>query len=252
MQLPIVRGRGCGSLACALSLFVLAPLALASSLDSVSLRWGSAALDAGNQSSSSTSSPALLLPQLELRGSTSTIFAQLVREAGLSGGIATSEEGCLRAPEQAISVAGETKFESAAAQIAKTSTGTGLRRQDGVADLFPSGMVPHLLAMRVSFDWDDATPVREIVDRLRQLPDVAGEAIRLGLREAPIEGASTSLCIRNCSEAPTSVPVPQTANQLPLLTVLNRIVLGHKGTVWNYEEHQCRGARLFSITVIGQ
>ncbi len=44
MQLPILRGRGRLSLACAFSVFVLAPLALAAPLDSGSLRWDSAAL----------------------------------------------------------------------------------------------------------------------------------------------------------------------------------------------------------------
>ncbi len=209
---------------------------------------------AGNQSSRSTTSPELLLPQLELRGSTSTIFAQLVREAGISGGIAASEEGCSRAAERAISIAAGTKFGSAVAQIAKTNTGAELRLQDGVANLFPSDIVPPLLAVRVSFAWDDATPIREVVDRLRQLPQIVKEAARQGLREAPFEGASTSICIRNCSgtEASRPVPIPQTADEAPLLSVLNRIASAHQGAVWNYEEHQCKDTRFFSITVISE
>ena len=207
---------------------------------------------ADNQSPGSTGFHELVLRQLELRGSASTIFAELVKEAGLSGGIAASEERCSRPPEKAISIPAGTTFDVAVGWIANPNTGTGLRRRDGVANLFPSGAVPPLLAVRVSFAWDDATPVREIVDRLRQLPKVSEEATRLGLREAPIEGGSMPLCIRNCSEASSPMPISQTANDASLVTVLNRIVSSHQGAVWSYEEHQCKGGRLFSITVISE
>lgn len=192
------------------------------------------------------------LPQLELRGSTSTLFARLIRQSGLSGGIATSDGGCAHIPEQTVSITSGTTFDKAVSQIANVKAGLGLQREDGVANLFPSGLVPPLLAIRVNFAWDDASPAREVVDRLRQLPEIVQEATRLGLQEAPIEGGSTSLCIRNCVESSRPASVLETVTKVPLLTVLNRIVQAHKGAVWNYEEHQCEGTRVFSLTVTSE
>src|SRR5580700_2586094 len=46
----------------------------------------------------------ITLPELELRGTTPTMFAALLRESGLSGGIAVSNQECSQGPEFSVSV----------------------------------------------------------------------------------------------------------------------------------------------------
>jgi hypothetical protein len=202
----------------------------------------------------SPKSSSATLSELQLRGSAPTMFATLVREVGLSGGVATSNEGCSRGAEGTVSVPAGTSFEKAVTQIAKLRTASKWQLDDGVANFFPAGGVPPLLEVQIrSFSWDRATPVREVLDRLRQLPEVIQEASKIGLREAPIEGGSSTICIRgDCSEKTKPATMPETEESVSLLTVLNRLVRAHNGAVWDYSEYRCDNGSLFSLSVLSE
>jgi len=199
-------------------------------------------------------SSGIVLPELQLRGSLSTMFAALVKEAGLSGGVATSNKGCFHGPEGSIFVSAGTSFDKAVAQVAMTRAASQWQLRDGVANLLPGGGAPPLLQVQVrSFTWDKATPVREVLDRLRQLPEVAEEASKLGLREAPLQGGASTICIRgDCSEKPKAETMLETDEGVSLFTVLNRVVQAHRGTVWNYSEYRCDNGTLFSLSVLSE
>ncbi len=63
-----------------------------------------------------------ILPELKLSGTVPAVFATLVREAGLSGGVATRNPDCSHGPEISISVPAGTSFEKVLRQIADSKT----------------------------------------------------------------------------------------------------------------------------------
>ena len=198
--------------------------------------------------------PSVVLPELQLRGPVSTTFTTLVREAGLSGGVATLNDGCSQGQEVAISLPAGTSFDKALAQVAAIKPKSEWQRRDGVANLFAAGGVPPLLKLRIhSFEWDRNAPIKEVIDRLRQLPEVSEEAIKLGLREAPIGGGTSAICLRgDCSQKPRPATEPETEQDVSLLTLLNRIVQAHSHAVWDYSEYHCDGGALFSLSALAE
>ena len=199
--------------------------------------------------------PALsvLLPELDLQGTTSASFATLVREAGFSGGVAISNEQCSHGAESSISIPAVTRFDVALGQFAnKTMFEWQLR--EGVVNLFPAGSIPPLLEVQIhKFEWDRATPVPELIARLRQLPEVSEEASKLGLEEAPIEGSASAICIRgDCRNKPQQKSIIEAEKGATLLTLLNRIVWAHSGSVWIYSEYRCTKGKLFSLEASAQ
>jgi len=202
---------------------------------------------------SSPAFPIASLPKLELHGSIPTIFATLVKEANLSGGVAGLEEECLRS-EESMSITAGTNFDTALASFAKLRARSTWQHNDGVANLFPTGAVLQLLQVQIaSFTWDATTPIPEVIAQLRRLPEVTQEVWRLGLREAPFEGGGSAMCVRgDCTPQPRPQPSLKTEKEVPLVTLLNRIVRAHKGGVWDYEERRCGSSTSFSLTVISE
>jgi len=196
----------------------------------------------------------IALPELELRGTTPVMFATLVREAGLSGGVVISNQECSQGQEFSISVAAGTTLDKALDQVAKVGTTSGWQVQDRVANLLPVGFVPPLLQVHIhKFEWDRAAPLREVIDRLRHLPEVSEGAQRLGLKETPFEGGMSQMCIRgDCTQIPRPEPVPEVEEDATLLSVLNRIVQAHDHAVWNYSEYRCNKNTQFSLDLMAE
>ena len=197
----------------------------------------------------------VVVQDLQLRGTVPVMFATLVREAGLSGGVAISNRDCSHGPEGSISVPAGTSFYRALGQVAKSKAMSEGQLRGGVANLLPAYGVPPLLQVRLPrFEWDRTTPVREVIDRLRQLPEVSEEALKLGLKEAPLEGSGISaVCLgHDCGEKPKSVPILETEEDATLLTVLNRIVRAHSGAIWSYTEYHCDKHTLFSLEALAE
>jgi hypothetical protein len=196
----------------------------------------------------------ITLPELELRGTTPTMFAALVREAGLSGGVAISNQECSQGPEFSISVAAGTTLDKALGQVAKSGTTSKWQVRDGIANLLPVGFVPALLQVQIRrFEWDRTAPMREAIDRLRHLPEVSAEALKLGLKEAPFEGEMSQLCIRgDCSQKPKPEQALEMEEDVTLLTVLNHIARAHAGSIWNYSEYRCDQNTRFSLGVLAE
>ncbi len=196
----------------------------------------------------------ITLPQLELRGTTPTMFAALVRESGLSGGVAISNQECSQGPEFSVSVAAGTTLDKALGQVAKSGTTSKWQVRDGIANLLPIGFVPPLLQVQIRrFEWHRAAPMREALERLRQLPEVSAEALKLDLKEAPFEGGTSSLCIRgDCSQKPKPEQALEMEQDATLLTVLNQIARAHPGSIWNYSEYRCEQNSLFSLSVLAE
>ncbi len=93
----------------------------------------------------------------------------------------------------------------------------------------------------------------EVIARLRHSPEVSEEASRLGLKEAPFEGGASVICLRgDCSEKPKPAPMLETDEGATLLTILNRIVEAHNGSVWSYSEYRCGADTLFSVEVLAE
>ncbi len=126
--------------------------------------------------------------------------------------------------------------------------------QNGVVNLLPAGGLPALLQVRIRrFEWDPEAPLREVLDRLRQLPEVSEGARKLGLQEAPLEGGAISICIgSNCDRTPRQVKELELEEDATLLAVLNRIVQAHGHAAWSYSEYHCNKGTLFSLSVLGE
>jgi hypothetical protein len=196
----------------------------------------------------------IALPELELRGTTPVMFATLVREAGLSGGVVVSNQECSQGPEFSMSVAAGTTLDKALDQVTRGGNTFGWQVQDHVANLLPVGFVPQLLQVHVhKFEWDRAAPLMEVVDRLRHLPEVSEGAQSLGLKETPFEGGMSRMCLRgDCAQMPRPEPVPEVEKDATLLSVLNRIVQAHDHAVWNYSEYRCNKNIQFSLGVMAE
>ena len=208
--------------------------------------------NANEQASVSSASSSVVLPELQLRGSAPTMFATLVKEAGFSGGVAASNRGCLQPPEEAVSIAAGTNFENAVAIVARFGSRSKWNVRRGVALFLPDGYVPPLLEVQIqSFTWDKNMPLREVLARIRQLPQVTEAAAKLGLSEAPFEGGATRVCIRNCREEVSPQMVVETERNVQLLAVLNRVAQAHKA-VWDYSEFRCERGTLFSFGVLAE
>jgi hypothetical protein len=193
----------------------------------------------------------IVLQTIQLRGTTPTMFATLVREAGLAGGVALPNEGCSQGTEGSISVPAGMSLNVALEQVAKTRAMSKWQLQDGVLNLLLAGGPPPLLQVRIPrFEWDGGAPVGEAIDRLRQLPEVSQQAVKLGLREAPIEGGTSAVCIRgDCGQKQRRAALPEMEENATLLAVLNQVVHAHAGAVWIYSEYHCDKGRLFSLEV---
>ena len=75
-----------------------------------------------------------------------------------------------------MSIPAGTNFENAIALVAKLGPGSKWNVQGGVVVFLPDGVVPPLLQVQIqSFAWDKSMPVREVLDRIRQLPEVTGQ-----------------------------------------------------------------------------
>jgi hypothetical protein len=207
--------------------------------------------NASAQAPVSSTSSGVVLPELQLRGPAPTTFATLVKEAGLSGGVAGSNQGCSRPPVRSVSVPAGTTFENAVALVAKLGSRSKWTVQGSVVVFLPNGVVPPLLRVQIqSLTWDKTLPLREVLDRIRQLPEVTEAASKLGLAEAPFEGGASTICLRgNCGEDAQPQMVVETEESVPLLTLLNRVAQVHKA-VWDYSELRCEKGTLFSLGVL--
>ncbi|HXC42388.1 MAG TPA: carboxypeptidase-like regulatory domain-containing protein [Candidatus Dormibacteraeota bacterium] len=197
----------------------------------------------------------IFLPELQLRGTLPIMFVRLVEEASLSGGAVISSHECSQGPEGSISIAAGTSLDLALGELAKSSATSKWQIEDGVVNLLPAdAAVPPLLQVRIRrFEWDRTTSVREVVDRLRQMPEVSEEASKLGLKEAPLEGGTSVICIRgDCSKKPKPVPELEMEEGVSVLTVLNRVVQAHSDAVWSYSEYRCDKGTLFSLDVLAE
>ncbi len=192
--------------------------------------------------------------ELQLRGSAPTMFATVVKRAGLSGGVLVSNNGCSHPPEKVLSLPAGIKFENAVARIANLGPKSKWSVQDGVADFLLDGVVSPLLQVQIeSFTWDKATPFRVVLGRVRQLPEVIEAASKLGLREAPYGGGASAICVRGgCGEKAQPESVIETEKNVPLLTLLNRVAQAHNGAVWDYSEFHCDKGTLFSLSVLAE
>jgi hypothetical protein len=182
------------------------------------------------------------------------MFGSLVREVGLAGGVAITHEDCSHGQEGAVSVPAGTSFDAALGQVVRNKSMSEGEPRVGVANLLPASGPPPLLLVHIrEFEWDRTAPVREVINRLRQLPEVSGETLRLGLREAPIEGGMSVICIQgDCSQQPKPLPVLESEEGEALITMLNRIVQAHRGSVWSYSEYRCGKDTLFSLDVLSE
>lgn len=201
-----------------------------------------------------SSSSSAVLPELQLRGSAPTIFATLVKDAGLSGGVAGSNQGCSRPPARAVDVPAGTNLETAIALVAKLGPKSKWNVQRGVVVFLPDGVVPPLLEVQIrSFTWDKSMPLRGVLDRIRQLPEVTAAAAKLGLAEAPFEGGASPICLRgSCGEKAQPQMLIETEQNVPLLALLNRVAQAHSGAVWDYSEFHCDSGTLFSLSVLAE
>ncbi len=78
------------------------------------------------------------------------------------------------------------------------------------------GFVPPLLQVQIRrFEWDRSAPMKEAIARLRDLPEVSAEALKLGLKEAPFEGGVSQL----------EQALEMMEEDATLLTVLNHIAV---------------------------
>jgi hypothetical protein len=102
-------------------------------------------------------------------------------------------------------------------------------------------------------EWDRSAPLREAIARLRSLPEVSAEALKLGLKEAPFEGGMSQICIRgDCSQKPKPEQALEMEEDVTLITVLNHIARAHAGSIWNYSEYRCDQNSLFSLGVLAE
>lgn len=192
------------------------------------------------------------LQGIELRGTVPVMFATLLGEAGMPGGVAISNQECSQPPATLLTIQTGTSLDRALEQVATSTPGSQWQLRDGLPNLVPVGPLPAFLLARIpNFRWSAASDVQETLARLRQLPAVSAEISRLGLKEAPIEGAPTSVCVRGpCTSNPSRTTTPGAVENVTLLTALNQIALSQGRAVWMYSEYHCAGDTLFSLTLL--
>jgi len=197
--------------------------------------------------------PDMTVPETELRGTVQVMFATLVREGGLSGGVALSNQECSQGPKISVSIPAGTSLDKALGQVAASESASAWQLRDGVPNLLPAGPIPPLLVVRVpKFTWNRTDSPPEILSRLRQLSEVSAEIRKLGLKEAPIEGGAAAICVPGaCQPKPTS-EVPKVIENVTLLTALNRIVHSRDGAVWIYSEYRCGESTQFSSNLLAE
>lgn len=91
----------------------------------------------------------MTVPETELRGTVQVMFATLVREGGLSGGVALSNQECSQGPKISVSIPAGTSLDKALGQVAASESASAWQLRDGVPNLLPAGPIPPLLVVRV-------------------------------------------------------------------------------------------------------
>ena len=194
----------------------------------------------------------VVLPALDLQGTTSVMFATLVRQVGLSGGVAVSNPECSQAPVGSISIESGMRLDKALSQVVQIRALSEWQLRDGVVDVLPASIPPLLLVRVHRFEWNVAAPAKEVIVHLFRFPEVSEAVAKLGLKEAPFEGGAGSICIRDCDQKPKPETAPKIEEDVTLLTVLNRIVRAHDRAVWQYSEYRCQGGVQFSVGILAE
>lgn len=191
---------------------------------------------------------------LTLEGTTPTMAASLIRNAGLSGGVATLHEDCSQGSVKSVSIAAGVQLGDALNRISALDTPTRWEIHDRIVNGLPVGDIPTLLEVRVGrIEWDRAASVRELIDQVKQRPEVTRKALELRLSEAPFEGGSGTLCLRgDCGSPPRPETQLETDQDITLIALLNRIVTAHKGAVWSYSEYRCADGAKFSLSALSE
>ena len=81
----------------------------------------------------------VIVSELQLRGTVQAMFASLVKEAGLAGGVAVANQDCSHGQEGAISVPAGTSFDTALGQFVKNKAMSEGQPRDGTT---PTAFLP--------------------------------------------------------------------------------------------------------------
>lgn len=188
-------------------------------------------------------------PGLNLDGIPLEIFTQTVLASGASGGIATSHSGCSHGPKQSLVLNEGTTLGNALDEIG-TVTHSRWQFRDGVVNMFPAAGIPPLLETRIrSFQWDKTVSARETLARLLALEEVSQRARELGLTPGVYHGASSAICIINCTTKAKPEPVVRAEKDTTLLLILNHIAAAHNRVIWSYSEYHCDSGAKYTLRV---
>src|SRR5258708_8264666 len=125
------------------------------------------------------------------------------------------------------------------------------RLQDGVVNISPVGSMPPLLQINLhSFQWDTHASVKGLIVQLRGSAEVSQGAQELGLKRGRYGNSQSAICVSDCTEK--EPPNLESAKDVTLLAVLNRIFRAHPGAIWIYSEHRCGNDASFTLDTLAE
>ena len=194
---------------------------------------------------------AVVLRELTVEGNMIIVFTTVIRDQGLSGGIVYKDQGCSYGQKRTFSINAGTTLQQALDHLAQTGEHFQWNITEGVVNMMPDGEIPPLLLMPVNtFTWDKTATARESIGRLLSLSGLKEKAAQLGLKPGIAEGGASAVCIRNCSKEVKPEPILQVESNTKLISILDRIVSAHPGTVWAYSEHHCKDETNFGLYLV--
>jgi hypothetical protein len=195
----------------------------------------------------------VIVPEIKGEGTQLENFMRLLNTVRLSGGIVTLHDDCSQGPKTPLSITARTKLESALTDAITFGSQSRWQIQEGVVNGLPLSGPPALLNIRiVNFEWNRSASPKTVLAELHDLPEFS-EAIRdLALKEGPFEGGPGVMCIRGGCPQQHTTPTLQVEKDITLLDLLNRIVGGHRGTIWNYSEYSCSGEKQFRLGIVAE
>jgi hypothetical protein len=206
------------------------------------------------KTSSSSIASSSLTRDRQLESTAADAAADLLRDAGVYGGIVVVDS-CSSPEKYHVSYSQGESLDRALNYLSSTTGKYKWEVTNDVVDVLPVGAVPELLNLRVAqFDWDTTDAGNGVLPRLMQTPEVSRALKGFGLERGPYLGGAGVACISDgkvgsCERA--AAPAIMHERDATVREILNRIAkYGH--TIWLYRERQCGGAKTFTVDLIAQ
>jgi hypothetical protein len=119
------------------------------------------------------------------------------------------------------------------------------QNNSGVVNLLPRAGEPEFLKVRLR-QYTVNADLTEALKQLMALPEIRGEAARLGLERNTLSLGGLS----PGNHGPSQISL--TLSNVSLHEALNALVRAHGSAIWGYREYRCNGVNQFSIEFLSR